>query len=190
MGIALLSRLPGLVVLIPLRPPTFRQGWSSRSMVDGLIRQSCTSVEALICCSPCCLSTLIISGMNGCNRLEHRRSLASQTVFNASAVAVSYFRGRPRRLPGPCRLVRCNNLMAALRCKPVTCVNSSSILPLPPFDARKYRSLSASAYSITLRRVTFTSFGNTNFDATTQLSVTFIMRQCGLLTNAKNNGII
>jgi len=33
-----------------------------------------------------------------------------------------------------------------------------------------------------LRRVTFTSFGNTNFDATTLLSVTFIMSQCGLLT--------
>jgi hypothetical protein len=32
-----------------------------------------------------------------------------------------------------------------------------------------------------LRRVTFTSFGNTNFDATIPLSVTFIMSQCGLL---------
>jgi hypothetical protein len=33
-----------------------------------------------------------------------------------------------------------------------------------------------------LRRVTFTSFGNTNFDATTPLSVTFIMTQCAPLT--------
>ena len=41
------------------------------------------------------------------------------------------------------------------------------------------RFLSAGTYSIMLRRVTFTSFGNTNFDATTPLSVTFIMIQCG-----------
>jgi hypothetical protein len=38
-----------------------------------------------------------------------------------------------------------------------------------------------------LRRVTLTSFGNTNFDATTPLSVTIIMTQCGKLT--LENGI-
>jgi len=49
-------------------------------------------------------------------------------------------------------------------------------LPLA-LDAPKYRLLSACAYSIMLRRVTFTSFGNTNDDATTPLSVTTIMTQ-------------
>ena len=43
-----------------------------------------------------------------------------------------------------------------------------------------HRLLNACAYSNMLRRVTFTSFGNTNFDATTPLSVTFIMSQCEL----------
>jgi hypothetical protein len=178
----LLSRLRGLVVTSPLRPPTCRHGRSTRSMVDGLIRQSCASVEASTRNSLCCLSTFTISGMNGCNRLEHTRSLASQTAFSASATPVPYLRGRPRHLTALEWLGRFNNLIAALRCKPVTLVNSSSILPFSPLDAPKYRLLNACAYSIMLRRVTFTSFGNTNFDATTPLSVTFIINQCGLLT--------
>ena len=147
-------------------------------MVAGLIRQSCLSAQASICCSPCCLSTLIISGIKGCRRLEHSRSLASQMALSGGITSL-YMVGRPRRLPAPGWLGRFNNLIAALRCKPVICVNSSSILPFPSFDARKYRFLNACTYSIMLRRVTFTSFGNTNFDATIPLSVTFIMSQCG-----------
>ena len=78
------------------------------------------------------------------------------------------------------RLAKCrdsgrfSNLIAALRCKPVTCVNSSNIFPFFALEAPKYRLRSACAYSNMLRRVTFTSFGNTNFDATTPLSITFI----------------
>ena len=182
MGIELLSRLPGLVVLSDLRPPARRQGISSLSMVDGLILQSCASVEASIRCSLCCLSTFTISGMKGCNRLEHKRSLASQIAFNALATSVPYLRGRPRRLLARGWLFRFNNLIAALRCKPVTCVNSSNILPFSSFDDPKYRLCNACVYSKMLRRVTSTSFGNTNFDATTSLSVTFIMSQCAFLT--------
>ena len=76
--------------------------------------------------------------------------------------------GRPatRRLPAPGWLGRCSNLMAALRCNPVTLVNSSNILPFSSFDACKYRPRIACTYSLMLRRVTSTSFGNTNFDAT------------------------
>ncbi len=41
-----------------------------------------------------------------------------------------------------------------------------------------------------LRRVTSTSFDNTNFDATTSLSVTFIMSQCAALTEMKESSKI
>ena len=37
-----------------------------------------------------------------------------------------------------------------------------------------------------LDRVTVTSFGKTNFDATTTLSVTFIMSQCAVLTKVNS----
>ena len=186
----LLSKLPGRVVLSDRRPPNFRHGRSKRSMVDGLMRQSCASIEASMCCSPCCLSTFTISGRNGCNRFEHSLSVASQTNFSASAAPVAYSGGRPRRLTAWGWLIRFNNLIAALRCQPVTCVNSSNILPFSSFDALKYRLRNAWAYSNILRRgstesprsATFTPpFGNTNFDATTPLSVTFIMTQCEYL---------
>ena len=177
MGIDFLSRLPDRVVVSPLRPPSRRLGESSRSIVDGLIRHSCASVAASIRCSPCCLSTLIISGRKGCKRLEHSRSLAAQTTLNASASPVPYLPGRPRRLPVLGWTGWCSKRIAALRCKLVTFVNSSSILPFPSFDALKYRLLSACAYSCMLRLVTFTSFGNTNFDATIPHSVTLIMSQ-------------
>ena len=134
MGIELLSRLPGLVVLSDLRPPAWRQGLSSLSMVDGLIRQSCASVEASMCCSLCCLSTFTISGMKGLSRLEHKRSPASQIAFSAPVNSVPYLRGRPRRLLALGWLGRFNNLIAALRCKPVTSVNSSNVLPLSSLD--------------------------------------------------------
>ena len=178
MGMALLSKHPGLVALSDLRPPAWRQGRSNLSMVDGLIWQSCASVEASMCCSLCCLSTFTISGTKGCNRLEHKRSPASQISFSAPVTSVPYLHGRPRLLLARGWLSRFNNLIAALRCKPVTCVNSSNILPLSSLDDRKYLLRSACVYSIMLRRVTLTSFGNTNFDATTPLSVTFIMSQC------------
>lgn len=181
MGIDLLSKLPGLVVVSPRRPPNLRQGRSNRSMVDGLILQRCAFVETSSCCSPCCLSTLIISGRNGCNRFEHSRSLASQMALSGG-ITSRYVAGRPRRLLFLGWHGRFSNLMAALRCKPVTCVNSSNILPFPSFDAPKYRILNACAYSRMPRRVTFTSFGNTNFDPTTPPSVTFIMSQCVQLT--------
>jgi hypothetical protein len=170
MGMEFLSRFPGLVVVSPLRPPVLRHGRSTRSMVDGLTRHSCVSVAASIICSPCCLSTLSISGINGCNRLEHSRSLASQTTLSASCAPVPYLRGRPRRLTALDWLGRFNNLIAALRCKPVTFVNSSSILPFSPLDALKYRLLNACEYSIMLLRVTFTSFR-------TSPSVTLILTQ-------------
>jgi len=182
MGIDLLSKLTGLVVVSPLRPPSRRLGLSNRSIVAGLIQQSCPSVAASNRCSPCCLRTFTISGRNGCRRLEHSRSLASQTTLSTSATPVPYLRGRPRRLSALDWLGRFNNRIAALRCKPVTCVNSSNILPFSSLDAPKYRLRNAWAYSTMLRRVTFTSFGNTNFDATIPLSVTFIMSQCVWLT--------
>ena len=184
MGMLLLSKHHGLVVLRELRPPAWRQGRSSLSMVDGLIWQSCASVEASMCCSLCCLSTFTMSGMNGCNRLEHKRSLASQIAFSAPVTSVPYLHGRPRRLLALGWLSRFNNLIAALRCKPVTCVKSSSILPLSSLDERKYLLRSACVYSIMLRRVTLASFGNTNFDATIPLSVTIIMSQCANLSSS------
>ena len=155
MGMEFFSKFPGLVVERPLRPPTCRYGRSTRSMVEGLIRQSCSSVEASICCSPYCLSLLAISGIKGCRRFEHALSLASQTAFSASCTPVPYLRGRPRRLAVLDWLGRFNNLIAALRCKPVTWVNSSNILPFSSFDAPKYLFFNACAYSIMLRRVTF-----------------------------------
>ena len=190
MGMELLSKHPGLVVLSELRHPAWRQGRSSLSMVDGLIWQSRASVAASMCCSLCCLSTFTMSGMKGCNRLEHNRSLASHIAFSAPVTSVPYLDGRPRRLLALGWLIRFNNLIAALRCKPVTCVNSSNILPLSSLDDRKYLLRSACVYSIMLRRVTLTSFGNTNFDATTPLSVTIIMTQCGTLQSGLHSCMI
>ncbi len=125
MGIALLSRLPGLVVENDFLPPSLRQGRNKRSMVDGLIRQSCVSIEASIRCSPCLLSTFTISGRNGLRRLEHSRSEASQAAFRAIATSEPYLRFRPRRLPAVNHLTRFKSRIAALRCNPVTRVNSS-----------------------------------------------------------------
>ncbi len=55
-----------------------RQGFNSRSMLDGLIRQSWGSTSADMALSPCLLRTLTNSGKNGCRRLKHSRSVASQ----------------------------------------------------------------------------------------------------------------
>jgi hypothetical protein len=118
-----------------------------------------------------------MSGIKGFNRLEHTRSLASQIAFSAPVTSLPYLHGRPRRLLALGWLGRFNNLIAALRCRPVTFVNSSNILPFSSLDDRKYLLRSACVYSIMLRRVTLTSFGNTNFDATIPLSVTIIMSQ-------------
>ena len=83
MGIELLSRLPGLVVVKGRRPPSCRQGCRSRSMVDGLTRQSWASTSAVIVVPPCFLRILNSSGRKGCSRLEHRRSVASQAILSA-----------------------------------------------------------------------------------------------------------
>jgi len=125
-------------------------------------------------------SVLIPNGnsRNGRRCLEHSRSLPSQTLFKASCVTLLYFRRPLHHLPEAGRLPPFHNLIAALRRQSVTCVNSSSILLLSVFDAVAYLSLTAWAYSIILRRVTTTSFGNTNFDATTTFSVTIIVSQC------------
>lgn len=98
MGMELLSKLPGLVVLNGRCPPTRRQGRNSRSMVEVLIQRSCASTSALIFLSPCLLRTLISSGRKGCRRLEHKRSVASQATRKASTTAAPYCRGRPRLL--------------------------------------------------------------------------------------------
>ena len=139
------------------------------------------------------LSTGTISGRNGWRRLEHSRSLASQTSASAAATSGPYLRFRPRLLSILDRPIFCSNRMAALRCMPVTWINSSSIFPFSSFGPRKYLARTAWAYSKILRRVTVTSitfFGNTNFDATTTFSVTLIMIQCGGLTNPQLTVII
>jgi hypothetical protein len=76
-----------------------------------------------------------------------------------------------------------NKLIAALRYKPVTCVNSSNILPLSSLEDREYLLRSACVCSMMLRRVTLTSFGNTVFEAGVPLSVIIIMTRYGHLTN-------
>jgi hypothetical protein len=129
------KQIPALVVLIDFLPPCLRQERSNRSIVDGLIWLSCLSVMASRCCSPCSLRTLIISGMKGCNRLEHNRSLASQIACNPFTASRPYSLGRPRGLVALGLFTRLNNLMAAFRCNPVTFTNSSSITPFPSLDA-------------------------------------------------------
>ena len=71
--------------------------------------------------------------------------------------------------------------IVAFRCRPVVLVNSSSIFVFSTLPAFQYLSLIALAYSAMLVRVTVPpwSFGNTNFEATTSHSVTFVMSQCG-----------
>ena len=78
--------------------------------------------------------------------------------------------------------LRLSNRMTAFLCKPVLATNSSSISVFFFFEAWKQCPRTASAYSIMLLCVTLPPFSNTNFDATTTLSVTFIMSQCEVLT--------
>jgi hypothetical protein len=139
--------------------------WPSPKMVTRLIRQSCPSVEALIRCSPCCLSNFTISGMNGFSCLEPSRSLASPTTLSAFLATGPYLRGRLCHLLAPAWPCRCSNRMATFRCRPVVATNSSSIFVFTSLAAFKHHPLTVPAYSSMLHRVTSTPFGNTIIDA-------------------------
>jgi hypothetical protein len=147
-------------------------------------------MPAVICSSPCRTRMLTISKMKGCRRRKHNRSLASQTVFSTSTIAGPYCFGLPRLLSALGGSVLCSSLMAALRCNTVICVNSFSILLLTAFDDLKYLPFNSRAYSNLLRRVTLPCLGNTNFDATIPLLVTFIMAQCETLDFVSSHVII
>ena len=89
----------GTPLLQGRRPPRWRYGLRSLSMVDGLIRHNCPFTSASNPTSPWSSSTLTSSGRKGCNLWEHIRSLASHTTFKAEVVSNPYVRCRPRVRP-------------------------------------------------------------------------------------------